>query len=184
MAENAFVPELEADLPVFPMDVFVGRGKEIRRSRDLLRRPAVQLLTVTGPAGVGKTRLALELARNADAWFGGNPIIVRLAAIRGASEIVPEVARSLGIVDQAERLELRVQRALANRPSLIVLDNLEHLLPEAIPVVEWLCRVSPAAKILTTSRRPLRSLGEERLELEPFASSAAVTVKRRFGRMG
>src|SRR5688572_3530953 len=88
------------DVLRFPTDEFVGRDRDLRRLRRLIQRDELSLISLTGPAGVGKTRLALELAREASEWFEGDLAIVRLAAVRDAAEIVAEIARSLGIVDQ------------------------------------------------------------------------------------
>ncbi|CAN5810247.1 hypothetical protein BH24CHL4_BH24CHL4_24180 [soil metagenome] len=123
------------DASTYPADSFIGREQDLSRARRLLQHEDSRLISITGPAGVGKTRLAYELARDAEAWFEGELVTVRLAAVWREAEIVPEIARSLGIVDQAERLELRVQEALDRRPALIVLDNLEHLAPGGL--ADW-----------------------------------------------
>jgi non-specific serine/threonine protein kinase len=157
------------DAFMYPIDAFVGRQQDLRRLRRFMQREPTSPITITGPAGVGKTRLALELAREAHAWFDGNLLIVRLAAVRDADEIVPEIARALGIVDQAERLELRVRDVLTRQPHLLVLDNLEHLLPQANAVIEWLRTHCPDVRLVTTSRRPLGVSWERSVEVSPFA---------------
>jgi predicted ATPase len=158
------------DAFMYPMDAFVGRQQDLRRLRRLVQRDTASPITVTGPAGVGKTRLALELAREAGAWFDGNLVIVRLAAVRDVAEIVPEIARALGIVDQAEQLELRVRDELTWQPHLLMLDNLEHLLPGAVAVIEWLQAECPGVRIVATSRRPLGIPAERAVEVLPFTT--------------
>jgi non-specific serine/threonine protein kinase len=170
MADLSVDPEREAGLTVFPTDTFVGRERELKRARAAVLRPGVRMLTVTGPAGVGKTRFAIEVVRDADEWFGSSAIVVPLAAIQQPSGIVPAIAQALEIVDQAEHLESRVVAELKTRPRLILLDNLEHLIPDAIGTIDWLIATCPAVKLLLTSRRPGGMNGEHRIELVPFVA--------------
>lgn len=170
MVELAADSDRDAGLTVFPIDTFVGRARELKWARTEVLRPGVQILSITGPAGVGKTRFAIEVVRDADAWFGSSAVVVQLAAIQHASEIVPAIAQALGIIDQAEHLERRVVSELGTRPWLILLDNLEHLMPDAIRIVDWLTETCPGVKLLITSRRPGGLSSEHRIELDPFVA--------------
>jgi predicted ATPase/class 3 adenylate cyclase len=129
---------------------FVGRGSELD---DLLARlEDSRILTVTGPGGSGKTRLAYEAARRADStWV----VVVELAGVREDSQVVIEVAAALG----ARRPD-EISEAVGARQLLLVLDNCEHVIAAAGSLVSGLCDACPAAVVLATSREPLGLAGE------------------------
>ncbi|MET7420166.1 BTAD domain-containing putative transcriptional regulator [Dactylosporangium sp. NPDC005555] len=152
-AEPAFEPA--ADDRPRPLTSLVGREGELARLRELLGDPACRLVTLVGPGGVGKTRLALE---------AGGAVFVSFAGIDGAGDaadlVVADLARAFGVPLTVPRdpLDLLVAH-LADRRVLVVLDNLEHLPGAAAPLAGLLRRV-PGLQLLATSRRPL-GLGVE-----------------------
>ncbi len=160
-----------ADPHVFPTDSFVGRQRELAELRTALDRAPGRLVTVLGPAGVGKTRLSLEAMRTADERYSGEAWVVRLAAIARPGDIVPEIARAMGVIDQAEKLEAIVREELAAAPAVLLLDCYEHLTPDANPVVAGLLASCPELRIVLTSRRPSGLPDEWRLELQPLPLS-------------
>jgi non-specific serine/threonine protein kinase len=165
--ERAF-SNATADPHVFPTDTFVGRDRELAALRIGIEGSPGRLVTVLGPAGVGKTRLALEAMRTADEHFPGGALVVRLAAIERPGDIVPEIARAMGILDQAEKLERIVREELSAAPSVLLLDCYEHLTPDANPVVADLLESCPELHIVLTSRRPSGLASEWPVELPPL----------------
>ena len=163
------------DPHLFPTDTFVGCGAELRTLREAIDTNPHRLITVAGPAGVGKTRLALEALRTADEHYPGGAVIVRLAAIERVNDIVPEIARALGMLDQAEKLDELVREALAGAPTILLLDCFEHLTPEANGLIGGLLRDCPRLRIVLTTRRPSTLPGEWCLELHPLPVARAKT---------
>jgi predicted ATPase len=109
-----------------PAGQFIGREREVEALSALLGHPGGRLLTLTGPGGVGKTRLALEVASSLRGTFPGGVAFVPLAAIRDASLVLPTVAQALGVRETPDRpAEGALAVALRGRRALIVLDNLE-----------------------------------------------------------
>src|SRR5687767_7906929 len=127
-----------------PLSPFVGREREIATVADLLRRSDVRLLTLTGPGGVGKTRLALQVAAAvADAFMDG-VWFVQLASLTDPDLVVPTVAQALGVREAAdEPLVDRLRVALADRRLLLILDNFEQVV-EAAPLVADLLTSCPS----------------------------------------
>jgi non-specific serine/threonine protein kinase len=147
---------------------FVGRNREIAGIVALLRRQGVRLVTLTGPGGVGKTRLALAVASEIDADFAGGTVFVPLAPIRDPVLVLPTVAQALGIREGADRPSAeRLAAALAGNGSLLILDNLEQVLDVA-PSVADLLAACPSLTILATSRMPLRISGEHQFPVSPL----------------
>jgi len=156
------------DPHVFPTDTFIGRKQELEDLRFGIETAPGRLVTVIGTAGVGKTRLTLEAIRAADELFPDAALVVRLAAIERPDDIVPEIARAMGILDQSEKLDAIVHEELAAAPTLLLLDCYEHLIPGANPVVARLLADCPELRIVLTSRRPSGLPDEWRLELNPL----------------
>jgi predicted ATPase/DNA-binding CsgD family transcriptional regulator len=149
--------------------VLVGRSAEAAAAQALLRRDQVRLLTLTGPGGSGKTRLAIEVAAALRPGFAGGAHFVDLAPVSDARFVVPAIAETLGVSPAAGRpLRDSVREYLLARQVLLVLDNFEHLLVGAAEVAGLLaaCR---NLKVLATSRAPLRVRWEHELPVPPLA---------------
>jgi predicted ATPase/DNA-binding SARP family transcriptional activator len=153
-----------------PPTVFVGRLAEVEAVVDTLARADVRLLTITGPGGTGKTRLALEAARMLLLRFPDGVFFVDLAPLREAAHVISTVASALGVRDThgsaATSFDL-VREFLADRFALLLLDNLEHL-PGAGETITRLVAVCPRIKVLATSREPLRLTAEHEYLLRPL----------------
>ncbi|MBA2557219.1 MAG: helix-turn-helix domain-containing protein, partial [Chloroflexi bacterium] len=143
-----------------PLTPLVGRREERAGVTSLLKDTAVRLVTLTGPGGVGKTRLALAVTEQVSHEFPDGLVFVALAPLRDPGLVVSQVATTLGVRESAGRtLTDILHDFLRGREMLIVLDNLEHLRPAA-PNIADLLAAAPKVKVLATSRAPLRLRGE------------------------
>ena len=132
----------------------------------------MRLVTLTGPGGVGKTRLALEIAATATDTFAAGVTFVPLAAVLDSALVLPTIARALGIRGERDgSLGTQVAAALRDRQLLLVLDNLEHVLV-AVPELADLLTACPSLTILVTSRSTLRITGERVLLVPPLTLPA------------
>ena len=151
--DEALEPTGEARVPLPPTPT-IGREADLERLGVLLARR--RLITIVGPGGVGKTRLAIETARAVAARFRGGADFVSLAAVGAADDVGSALVAQLGVVPvRAETLERALARHLGRREHLLVLDNFEHVL-DAAPLVADLLASSPGVTVLVTSRAPLR----------------------------
>ena len=140
------------------------------RSRERLRVFNGRLVTLTGPGGVGKTRLAVEIGRAVQADFADGVRFVSLAAVRGAQDAPSAIVRALAIVSvSGETSEQALTRFLAVKDLLLVLDNVEHVLPAASQFVSDLLSACSTLTVLATSREALALQAEERYPVAPLA---------------
>ena len=147
---------------------FVGRETDLEELRALVLDPNVRLITVTGPGGVGKTRLTSELASHLTVEFPGGVILVELAAVTDHEAVPGEILRALGGERNTTVPELEaITLTLGDQPTLLILDNLEQIVSVAPDLQEILMRC-PSLKILVTSRLILRVRGEHEFVLEPL----------------
>jgi predicted ATPase/DNA-binding SARP family transcriptional activator len=152
-----------------PLTELIGREAEVTAVQELLHRDNLRLLTLLGPPGVGKTRLALAVAQAMQADFPANLYFVDLTAISDPALLPLAIARSLGVAGKRQKVAplTRLTRQLRHKRALLVLDNFEQLLA-ATPAVNDLLQACPALKIVVTSRTPLRLRGEQRYPVAPL----------------
>ena len=147
----------------------VGRLKETAAATALLLDPEVRLLTLTGLGGVGKTRLALEVAHKVADTFPDGAFFIDLAPVRDPALVLTAIAQALGVVSSREHpLRQGVIDALHGKRLLLVLDNFEHV-TVAATVVSDLLAASPNLKVLATSREPLHLRAEWEYQVGPLA---------------
>jgi predicted ATPase/DNA-binding NarL/FixJ family response regulator len=152
-----------------PRNSLIGRQAEIALGHALLLDEAVALLTLTGPGGVGKTRLALAIAREAAGRFADGVAWADLAPIIDPSLVPATVANAVGLVlASGAAVEHELTRHLRPRQTLLLLDNCEHLLPATADLVSHLLAACPALQVLASSRAPLHLRGEQELPVEPL----------------
>ena len=149
------------------MSSFVGRTGELGRIRELLRTSP--LVTITGPGGCGKTRVALAVAEMFAATMKDGVRFADLSAIREPDRVADVVAKAIGLVDAAGRPTAdRVADHLARRTLLIVLDNCEHVIEVTASLVDAVLRRGGDGRLLATSREPLEVTGEQVFALPPL----------------
>ncbi|MGH2617643.1 MAG: ATP-binding protein, partial [Thermomicrobiales bacterium] len=158
-----------APFPV-PLTALIGREREIAALLAHVHRPDIRLLTLVGPGGVGKTRLALAVAAaaEADGDFADGAVFVALAAVPDPALVAPAIAHALGVREAGDRpLAEILAAALRGKELLLVLDNLEHVL-DATPLIADLLIACPRLHVLATSRATLRISGEQDFPVPPL----------------
>ena len=157
----------QVNLPV-PATPFLGREAELREIAAVLARDGVRLVTLTGPGGTGKTRLALQAAALAADRFAGGVWWVPLAPLRDPALVAAEIALTIGAKEG-------LVQGIGDREMLLVLDNFEQLVAAAPELVELLERC-PNLRLLVTSRELLRVRGETEFAVPPLATKDAVAL--------
>jgi predicted ATPase len=175
----AAVERLPSLAPVpAPAASIVGRDQELARLADLLVRDGERLVTLTGPGGVGKSRLAIEAARALAERYPDGVFFVPLEPVDEPARVPAAVSRALGLaVAGAESDFDAVRDFFARRKALLYLDNFEHVAEAASFVADLLAGTEQLA-VLVTSRAPLRVRGEHELAVEPLEESDAVRLFR------
>jgi len=173
---SAKISEKRHDLRI-PRTSLIGREQQMAEAMALLLRPAVRLLTFTGPGGAGKTRLALAVAAAIADQFTAGVQFVSLASIRHPDLVATALADALGIQKVANRTisQLIGDRLQNSGPFLLLLDNFEQVLPAATVVAETL-EVCPSLKILVTSRSFLHIYGEQEFPVTPLTQNSAIEL--------
>jgi len=167
--DSAAAEDLGAlSLPI-PLTALLGRDAAVQTLSQWLADRSLRLITVTGPGGVGKTRLALEVAHAIAAEGASRAVFVPLATIRDPTFVAPAIAEALGLSNvTAVDLAKRARIACADHRTLLVLDNFEHVIDAAPLVTELLTSVAPL-RLLITSRSLLHVRGEREYALGPLA---------------
>ncbi|HEY7463568.1 MAG TPA: AAA family ATPase [Candidatus Limnocylindria bacterium] len=147
------------------LTTFLGRERELAEASALLE--TARLLTLTGPGGTGKTRLALQLAADATERFRDGVYFVPLGPITEPRLVMPTIAQALGMADPGGKVMERLTEQLADKQLLLLLDNFEQVLDAAQDVGELL-NALPEARVLATSRSPLRIYGEQEYPVPPL----------------
>ena len=163
-----------------PLSSFVGRDEETASVVALLRREDIRLVTLTGPGGVGKTRLALHVGSLVAGDMPDGVWFVDLAPLADPALVVPTIARTLGLQAVGDaRADAGLTAFLHGKRALLVLDNLEQVLGAA-PDVARLLEDCPGVTVLATSREPLAVAGEQQYPVPPLATGPASAAVRLF----
>ena len=152
-----------------PLTRLIGRDAELARIVGMLRSKTLRVMTVIGPGGIGKTRLASEAVVQLGSAFADGACFVPLAVTRDAAFVPALIAREIGLASIRKPVDEALRDHLREREMLLVLDTFEHVLPAAAFVAE-LAVACPGLTFLVTSRAPLRIRGEHEVLLEPLAA--------------
>lgn len=178
VAEAASPPKPSLKNVPAPATPLVGRDREVEAVRDLLARPGVRLVTLSGPGGIGKSRVAFAVAACVAERFAEGVVFVSLASVADPALTVNAIAAALGVREEGGRSLLEdVKAALREKELLLLLDNFEHLIPAA-PIVAELLRAAPDLKVLVTSRSILRLTGEHEYPIPPLTLPSSADLAR------
>jgi predicted ATPase/DNA-binding CsgD family transcriptional regulator len=159
------------------LSTFIGREDELGAVPELLR--TARLVTLSGPGGIGKTRLALEVATLDQDRYADGASIIELGPVVDPRFVPQAVASALGIVEEIGRpLVETLQRRLQDSECLLVLDNCEHLVVAAAELTERLLRAAPRLRVLATSREPLGVSGEAVWRVPPLGLAPVAAARR------
>jgi predicted ATPase/class 3 adenylate cyclase len=164
----------DTNLPV-PPTLFVGRDDELGEVSELLSRPETRLVTITGPGGSGKTRLALRTAEGSQDEFPDGVWFVDFAPLDDPALVLPTIARVVGARDE-------VAAHLGDKRLLLVLDTFEHVAAAALEISRLLS-ACPGVQVLATSREPLHIAGEQEYGLRSLSVPDAVVLFRQRARL-
>src|SRR6266852_6998261 len=154
------------NLPAEPTS-FIGRRRELAELRK--RLGAARLVSLVGPGGVGKTRLAIRIGTDLGRGFAAGAWLVPLADVRDAALVANAAVAALDLRDQAAMQPLQILVSyLEGKQLLLVLDNCEHLLDAAAALVAEILRATPGVRVITTSREPLQVHGEHVVQVPPL----------------
>ena len=169
--DNAVEEFSSGGLPL-SLTALVGRDDDVRTLQQWLADSTARLITLLGPGGVGKTRLAVDVARAIATGSATRVLFVHLAAVRDPQLAAAAIAETLGLVDiSASDLPRRARTACEGRPTFMVLDNVEQVTGVA-PLIADLLASATTLRLLVTSRAPLRVRGERQYTLSPLALDA------------
>ena len=166
-ADLALPTDPPCNLPAPPTPL-LGREREMARARELLCRDDVRLLTLSGPAGVGKTRLSLDVAAGLRVDYADGAFLVSLAPLSDPVLVASAIAQALGLREQGDQpLHDTLMASLRDKQLLLLLDNFEHV-AAAAPLLAALLAACPHLRLLVTSRAPVHVRGEHVLPVPPL----------------
>jgi predicted ATPase len=166
----------QTNLPVQPTP-FIGRERELAEVLAHARRDDVRLLTLTGAGGSGKTRLALQTAAELVDDYRDGVWFVSLASLADPQLLLATIARSMGLRETGSDTWAQSLGAhLRDKRLLLVVDNLEHLLPDASPLIGRLLAAAPLIRMIVTSREPVRVAAEHGFPVSPLTADEAVAL--------
>ncbi|HUG15889.1 MAG TPA: LuxR C-terminal-related transcriptional regulator [Thermomicrobiales bacterium] len=152
-----------------PLTPLIGREREVAAVTDVLRDEHARLVTLTGPGGTGKTRLAIQVSSELAGSFRDGVVFVSLAPVRDSELVIPAIAQALGVREAAgQPLLASLVAALGDRSLLLVLDNFEQIV-SAAPLLSDLLGACSGVSLLVTSRVPLHLYGERVVAVPPLA---------------
>lgn len=152
----------------FPLTPLIGRAREVQGAVSMLETPEVRLLTITGPGGVGKSRLALEGAIDAQRNFSNGFCYIELAYFTTPEQVALSIARALGLRMRGHELTARLKNFLREKHLLLLLDNFDQV-PTAAPLLAELLSACPQLKFLVSSRAVLHMQGEFEFPIPPLS---------------